>query len=159
MTTRLTRRTFLATATAGAAVAGFPRPLRAQAKTFKIGDVTVNFGGAVMFIGGDAAKLADGVNVLVKGTRSADGAVLTAQSIEFIAPPPPAVEQVEGAVANLDAAAKTFQVDDVTVDFGGTVTFVGGDAAKLADGANVRVKGTLSADGSVLAAQSIEFVQ
>jgi branched-chain amino acid transport system substrate-binding protein len=39
MTTRLTRRTFLATAAAGAAVAGFPLPLRAQAKTFKIGAV------------------------------------------------------------------------------------------------------------------------
>src|SRR5438309_6651316 len=33
---RLTRRTFLATTAAGAA-AGFPRPLRAQPKTFKIG--------------------------------------------------------------------------------------------------------------------------
>ena len=35
---RLTRRTFLATTAAGAA-AGFPRPLRAQPKTFKIGVV------------------------------------------------------------------------------------------------------------------------
>jgi branched-chain amino acid transport system substrate-binding protein len=39
MMTRLTRRTFLATTLAGTAVAGFPRPLRAQAKTFKIGAV------------------------------------------------------------------------------------------------------------------------
>jgi branched-chain amino acid transport system substrate-binding protein len=39
MTTRLTRRTFLTAAAAGAAVAGFPLPLRAQAKTFKIGAV------------------------------------------------------------------------------------------------------------------------
>jgi branched-chain amino acid transport system substrate-binding protein len=38
MTTRLTRRTFL-TAAAGAAVLGGPLPLRAQAKTFKIGAV------------------------------------------------------------------------------------------------------------------------
>jgi branched-chain amino acid transport system substrate-binding protein len=33
------RRTFLKSAAAGAAIAGFPRPLRAQAKTFKIGVV------------------------------------------------------------------------------------------------------------------------
>src|SRR5438477_12009846 len=33
---RLTRRTFLATTAAGAA-AGFPRPLRAQPKVFKVG--------------------------------------------------------------------------------------------------------------------------
>jgi branched-chain amino acid transport system substrate-binding protein len=38
MTTRLTRRAFLATA-AGAAVAGFPLPLRAQARAFKIGAI------------------------------------------------------------------------------------------------------------------------
>jgi len=36
---RLTRRTFLMTTATGIAVAGAPRPLRAQAKTFKIGAV------------------------------------------------------------------------------------------------------------------------
>jgi branched-chain amino acid transport system substrate-binding protein len=36
-TYRVSRRTFLSAAAAGAAVIGFPRPLRAQAKTFKIG--------------------------------------------------------------------------------------------------------------------------
>src|SRR4029077_11939156 len=36
---RVTRRTFLRTAVAGAAVAGAPRSLRAQPKTFKIGAV------------------------------------------------------------------------------------------------------------------------
>jgi branched-chain amino acid transport system substrate-binding protein len=39
MTTRLTRRTFLTAAAAGVAVAGFPLPLRAQARTFKIGAI------------------------------------------------------------------------------------------------------------------------
>jgi hypothetical protein len=117
----------------------------------------VNFGGAVTFIGGDAAQLVDGVDVLVKGTLSADGTVLTAQSIEFIAPEV-VVDQVTGAVANLDAAAKTFKVGAVTVNFSGAVTFVGGDAAQLANGVNVLAKGTLSADGTVLTAQSIEFV-
>src|SRR5439155_6910082 len=34
---RVSRRTFLRTTVAGAAVLGFPRPLRAQARTFKIG--------------------------------------------------------------------------------------------------------------------------
>jgi branched-chain amino acid transport system substrate-binding protein len=36
-TPRLTRRTFLASAAAGAALASFPLPLRAQPKTFKVG--------------------------------------------------------------------------------------------------------------------------
>lgn len=39
MTTRFTRRTFLTSTVAGAAVAGFPLPLRAQPKTFKIGAI------------------------------------------------------------------------------------------------------------------------
>ena len=39
MTTRLTRRTFLTTTAAGAAVLGMPLTPRAQAKTFKIGAV------------------------------------------------------------------------------------------------------------------------
>src|SRR2546423_2139486 len=36
---RVSRRTFLRATVAGAAVVGFPHPLRAQAKTFKIGAV------------------------------------------------------------------------------------------------------------------------
>jgi len=39
MSMRVTRRTFLTTTAAGVALAGFPLPLRAQAKTFKIGAV------------------------------------------------------------------------------------------------------------------------
>jgi branched-chain amino acid transport system substrate-binding protein len=39
MSARFTRRTFLKTAVAGAAIAASPRPLRAQPKTFKIGAV------------------------------------------------------------------------------------------------------------------------
>jgi hypothetical protein len=138
-------------------VEGAVANLDAVAKTFKVGNVTVNFGGAVTFIGGDIAQLVDGVDVLVKGTLSADGTVLTAQSIEFIAPEV-VVDQVTGAVANLDAVAKTFKVGAVTVNFSGAVTFVGGDAAQLVNGVNVLAKGTLSADGTVLTAQSIEFV-
>src|SRR5262245_59035071 len=37
--TRTTRRTFLTATAAGAAALGFPLPLRAQAKTFKIGAI------------------------------------------------------------------------------------------------------------------------
>lgn len=132
--------------------------LDVAAKTFKVGDVTVDFGGAVMFIGGDAAKLADGVNVLVKGTLSADSAVLTAQSIEFIEPEA-APDEVKGVVADLDAEARTFKIGAVTVDYSGEVTFVGGDEAALENGVNVQVKGTLSDDGSALTAQSIAFVE
>jgi len=39
MKRRLTRRTFLTTTAGGAAALGFPLPLRAQSKTFKIGAI------------------------------------------------------------------------------------------------------------------------
>ncbi|HET7863578.1 MAG TPA: DUF5666 domain-containing protein [Burkholderiaceae bacterium] len=140
---------------------GTVEALDAQKKTFTLNGVKVFFGGnKVSFVGGAVADLVDGANVTVTGKQFFDGKVVKAQSIEFAqAPPVVVLDQVEGAIAGLDAAAKTFTVGTVTVDFSGTVTFVGVDAATLANGLNVLVKGTLSADGTKLAAQSIELVQ
>jgi hypothetical protein len=138
---------------------GTVEALDAEKKTFTLNGVKVFFGGnKVTFVGGAAADLVDGANVTVTGKQFFDGKVVKAQSIEFAAPEV-VVDQVEGAVANLDAAAKTFTVGAVTVNFSGAVTFIGGDEAALANDVNVLVKGTLSADGTVLTAQSIEFVQ
>lgn len=141
---------------------GTVEALDAQKKTFTLNGVKVSFGGnKVSFVGGALADLVDGANVRVTGKQVAAGKVVKAQSIEFAQEPPPVVvlDQVEGEIAGLDAAAKTFTVGTVTVDFSGAVTFVGVDEATLANGLNVLVKGTLSADGTKLAAQSIELVQ
>lgn len=65
---------------------------------------------------------------------------------------------VQGAVAALDAAAKTFTLNGVTIDFGGAgVAFVGGDAAALVNGVNVLVTGKVAGNGARVAAQRIQF--
>lgn len=137
---------------------GAVEALDAQKKTFTLNGVKVFFGGKVNFVGGAAADLVDGANVTVTGRQFFDGKVVKAQTIEF-GQAAVVVDQVQGAIANLDATAKTFTVGTVTVDFSGAVTFVGVDAATLANDLNVLVKGTLSADGTRLAAQSIEVIQ
>jgi len=137
---------------------GVVEALNAQKKTFTLNGVKVFFGGnKVTFVGGAAADLVDGANVTVIGKQFFDGKIVKAQSIEF-AVAEVVVDQVEGAIAALDATLKTFTVGTVTVDFSGAVTFVGGDETTLANDVNVLVKGTLSADGTKLTAQSIEFV-
>lgn len=66
--------------------------------------------------------------------------------------------QVQGAVAALNAAAKTFTLNGVTIEFGGeNLVFAGGNEATLVNGVNVLVIGKVSADGTRVAAQRIQF--
>jgi branched-chain amino acid transport system substrate-binding protein len=69
MTTRLTRRTFLATAASGAVAASFPRPLSAQARTVKIGAVHPVTGGLAEI--GQACRL--GAQMAVDAVNAAGG--------------------------------------------------------------------------------------
>ncbi len=62
-----------------------------------------------------------------------------------------------GNVTNLNAAARTFQVGPVLVDFSGAVTFSGGGAAELVNEVSVTVTGALSADTTRLVAEQIRF--
>lgn len=57
--------------------------LDTEAKTFMLRGVKVSYGGTVIFKGGSAAQLADGVALEVKGVLSADATTLTAVIIEF----------------------------------------------------------------------------
>ena len=136
---------------------GTVEALNVKKKTFTLNGVKVSFRGNVSFVGGAAADLVDGANVTVTGLEFCDGKVLKAQSIEFAAAEV-VLDQKQGTVANLKVDVKTFTLDTVTVDYSGTVTFVGLAEAELADGKEVLVKGTLSADGATLAAQSIELI-
>jgi hypothetical protein len=64
---------------------------------------------------------------------------------------------VQGAVTALDAAARTFTLKGVTIDFGGAdLVVVGGNVAALADGVNVLVTGKVSADGTRVVAKRIQ---
>jgi hypothetical protein len=63
-----------------------------------------------------------------------------------------------GTISNLDTTAKTFMVRGVTVTYvSGTTVFKGGVEADLANGKQVEVKGTLSADGTSVQATLIAF--
>jgi hypothetical protein len=66
--------------------------------------------------------------------------------------------ELHGPISALDTTAKTFVVRGVTVHYDSTTTvFKDGTEADLANGKEVEVKGTLSADGTSVQAASIEF--
>lgn len=65
--------------------------------------------------------------------------------------------ELHGAIESIDAAARTFVVRGVRVDYAGPVTFESGSAADLAAGRRVEVQGTLSTDGTAVQARQIEF--
>jgi uncharacterized protein DUF5666 len=66
--------------------------------------------------------------------------------------------ELNGPIQNLDTQAKTFVVRGVTVRYSSATTvFKDGVEADLANGKEVEVKGTLSADGTSVQATSIEF--
>ena len=66
--------------------------------------------------------------------------------------------ELHGPISNLDTTAKSFVVRGVTVKYDSTTTvFKDGVEADLADGKEVEVKGTLTADGTAVQATTIEF--
>jgi hypothetical protein len=104
------------------------------------------------------AGLAVGVRVEVEG--SVFGGVLRARkvSIESEEQEQERGFELRGRVMMLDTAARRFVVRGVLVGYGGSgVTFKDGSAADLALNREVRVKGRLSADGTLLEASEIEF--
>jgi len=66
---------------------------------------------------------------------------------------------LNGTISALNTTAKTFVVRGVTVHYSATTRFDDGTEASLANGRQVDVKGTLSADGMRVEASRIEFKQ
>ena len=65
--------------------------------------------------------------------------------------------ELHGTISALDATAQTFVVRGVTVSYAGAVDFHDGNAATLANGLFVEVRGGFSADGTVVDATRIEL--
>ena len=104
------------------------------------------------------AGLALGAQVEVHGTSS--NGVVTASRVEIEDQAQRHAEgfELHGAITTLDSGAKTFVLRGVTVSYGGAaVDFRKGTEAQLAVGARVEVRGTLSADGTMLQAMRISF--
>ena len=111
------------------------------------------------------ATFPDGTEGIVLGARvevhgSAVGGVIIASRVVVETEQQREAEgfELHGAISALDAAAKTFVLRGLTVNFGGAnVEFKKGTAADLANGKQVEVKGTRSADGTTLTATRISF--
>ena len=64
--------------------------------------------------------------------------------------------EIEGAITQIDTAARTFTVRGVVVNFA-NARFEDGTAANLVVGVKVDVKGQLASNGTVVVAQEVEF--
>lgn len=120
--------------------------------SFVVNGLTVNATGASV----SGGTLALGVRVEVRGRMAAG--VLQASEVRVEAGEAPGDDfQLEGGLSNLDTAAATFKLRNVTVAWSAQTQFSGGTAAQLANGRKVKVKGVLSADGTRVEARSIEL--
>jgi hypothetical protein len=131
---------------------------------FEIGGIKVNASNAVISDGG--ASIALGSRVEVQGTMT--NGVLMATKVKA---EPAEVRgggnggeatstrplELHGAIASINTTAKTFVLRAVTVSYAGTVVYKDGSVANLLAGANVEVKGVLSADRTQVVASRIEF--
>jgi len=99
-----------------------------------------------------------GAHVEVKGTASNGTITATTVDVEDHATQHARGFELHGQISAIDTTAKTFVLRGITVDFSGAnVIFDNGTAAQLAVGAQVEVKGILSADGTMLKAFLISF--
>jgi hypothetical protein len=115
-----------------------------SAAGFTLNGATVKLTSATQIVGG---PLANGQRVEVTGTLS--GTDVVARKVEVQVPG--ATAMLRGPVADLKTDVKTFTVNGQRVDYS-AATFVGGTAADLANGRQVRVTGTIDA-GTVKATQ------
>ncbi|HET7866124.1 MAG TPA: DUF5666 domain-containing protein [Burkholderiaceae bacterium] len=121
---------------------------------FKLSGLPVDAGKAVVV---NPANLKLGAKVVVRGALVAG--VLVATNVNVKLAEPKNVTR-QGTVAALNATAKTFTLNGVKIDFsGGGVAFACGNATQLVNGAHVVVFGKLSADGTHVVAQRIQFMR
>jgi len=123
--------------------------------TFSVNGTPVDARGARFDDG--PAGLALGARVEVEGTIVGGVLVATRVKVEDEDDGDNEEFEVAGPIVSLDTVARTFVVREVTVSYSGAVDFRDGTAADLAVGRKVEVRGTLSADGTRLQAERIEF--
>ena len=99
-----------------------------------------------------------GARVEVEGSANAGVVVATRVSVETEDEARHGRFELHGAIASIDASAKTFALRGLTVSFGDPgVVFKDGAASDLAAGRQVEVKGVLSSDGTMVVAATIHF--
>jgi len=99
-----------------------------------------------------------GAQVEVHGTSTNGVVTATTVKVETHADRHAEGFELHGAITAIDTTAQTFVLRGVTVSYSGTtVDFRKGTAAQLAVGVQLEVRGTLSADGTMLQATRISF--
>jgi Domain of unknown function (DUF5666) len=130
-------------------VSGSVSHLDAQAKTFTLGGLLVNYANATL-TPATTTVLANGQYVQARGVTAADGSlVATALAIRDAGSDTEA--ELKGNVSRYDAATKRFEVRGVQVD-GSSASVQGCPASGLADGVFVEVEGAVGSTG-VIASQ------
>jgi hypothetical protein len=125
---------------------------------FTVSGLRVNASGARIEPAG--AVLAAGVRVEVEGRIT--GGVLVATQVEVKGSGDDGGDdegreiELEGRITSLDTGALTFVLRDELVDYS-QAAFSGGDAGSLAVDVKVKVRGHLTADGTAVLAEEIEF--
>jgi Domain of unknown function (DUF5666) len=126
------------------------------AKTFAIGSTTVNFSNAV--ITPNAAALVDGAFIKLSSTTAAVSNTITANRIQVLGNRQFNLEngaksEIQGLVSNF-TSINQFMVSGIVVN-AATATFVRGNAAAIANGARIEVKGSYA--NNVLTARLVKF--
>lgn len=116
-------------------------PVEASAATFPNGEAGVVLGARVTVNGVSSAGVLHATTVAFEGDENKVNSKF----------------DLHGTITALDAAAMTFVLRDLNVDYSGPVQFNGGTAADLAVGRQVHVKGVLSSDGTGIKAEKIEI--
>lgn len=124
-------------------VSGSLSHLDTSAKTFALGSLVVHYANAAVSPAG--AALTDGVYVLARGTRAADGS-LTATTVTLRNTGSDEESELKGNISGYVAATKRFVVRGVSVDASAAL-IQGCPATGLADGLFVEVHGGLVSTG------------
>lgn len=137
-------------------VRGIVASLSTTAKTFRVGDLVVSYANARITPASRSLKDGDEVSLWIPLNATYTGTAINASKVKIRTLEGVSQDReakVGGAVSDLDATAKTFTLDGVTVD-ASQARFVPANKAfaDLRDGTYVRVQGTTLADGSLKAA-------
>jgi hypothetical protein len=135
-------------------VAGTISNLDATAKTFSLNGLTVNY--ATATLRPSSASLANGTVVTAYAPLSAvSGSTVTASNLKVNRLQDSTLSvsnaQIGGQVSKYDGTAKTFEVQSVKVTIIDATT-INPNGKTVADGAYVKVTGTVGTDGSLTAA-------
>jgi len=124
--------------------------------SFRINGTPVDASGPdVEFDDGSASDVANGARLEVEGEMR-DG-VLVARKVEIERAAEPDKFELSGAIESVNTAARSFVLRGQTVVHDGNTEFSRGSATDLVVGAQVEVKGRLSANGTQLLATQIRF--